>query len=319
MSGSSRGAEVVDLVLEGGGVKGVALVGAISALEEHGLRFARVAGSSAGAIVGALVAAGMTCNELRDAIEALDFKRICDGTDLDRIPLLGKGLSIFFEHGVYGGDYFRDLVADHLADFGIETFADLRFNDAESGLADHKQYKLLVTASDVTRGRLMHLPWDYALDGIDPDKQYVADAVRASMSIPFFFRPVSLPIPGHPPSTLIDGGLLSNFPVDAFDRVDGRPARWPTIGIKLLARQDPNEVQHVVTGTVSLAEAIFGTMASWHDRMQLDDPRVVQRTIFVDTSGVKSTDFEIDKSTQKKLFESGRVAAERFLSESSSS
>ena len=172
---------------------------------------------------------------LREAMEALDFKRICDETDLDKIPLLGRGLSVLFEHGVYEGDYFRDLIADHLADLGVQTFADLRFDDPDNGTFESQQYKLLVTASDVTRGRLMRLPWDYALHGIDPSTQHVADAVRASMSIPFFFRPVILPVPGAAPSTLIDGGLLSNFPVDAFDRLDGRRPRWPTIGIKLFA------------------------------------------------------------------------------------
>jgi NTE family protein len=309
----STPAETVDLVLEGGGVKGIALVGAISVLEDFGMSFARVAGSSAGAIVGSMVAAGMPSRRLRDAVEALDFKQICDGTNLDRIPFLGKGLSVFFDHGVYEGDYFRELIADHLADLGVRTFADLRFDDGEGRLPNHKQYKLLVTASDVTRGRLMRLPWDYAMDDIDPDTQYVADAVRASMSIPFFFTPVSLPIPGKAPSTLIDGGLLSNFPVDAFDRVDGGSPCRPTIGIKLFARHDPNEVQHVVTGIMSLAEAIFGTMSSWHDQMQLDDPQVVKRTIFVDTFGVKATDFALDKLTRRRLFESGCVAAERFL------
>ena len=54
----------VNLVLEGGGVKGIGLVGAISVLEEHGFSFVRVAGTSAGAIVGSLVAAGFTSAEL---------------------------------------------------------------------------------------------------------------------------------------------------------------------------------------------------------------------------------------------------------------
>ncbi len=303
----------VDLVLEGGGVKGIALVGAISVLEEHGLTFARVAGSSAGAIVGSLVAAGMPAAKLHDAIDALDFKRLCDDTNLDKVPLLGKGLSFFFEHGVYEGDYFRELIAGLLADLGVHTFGDLRFDDPSAAQPSHKQYKLLVTASDVSRGRLMHLPWDYALNDIDPDTQCVADAVRASMSIPFFFRPVRLPIPGQAPSTLVDGGLLSNFPIDAFDRIDGQLPRWPTIGIKLVARDDPNEVQHEVSGPMSLAAAIVGTMSSWHDQMELQDPKVVERTVFVDNLGVKSTDFDIDKATQRKLFDSGREAAERFL------
>ncbi len=269
----SRPIETVDLVLEGGGVKGIALVGAISALEDHGLTVARVAGSSAGAIVGALVAAGMPSARLREAMEALDFKRICDETDLDKIPLLGRGLSVLFEHGVYEGDYFRDLIADHLADLGVQTFADLRFDDPDNGTFESQQYKLLVTASDVTRGRLMRLPWDYALHGIDPSTQHVADAVRASMSIPFFFRPVILPVPGAAPSTLIDGGLLSNFPVDAFDRLDGRHRVGPQSESSFSPRRKSNEVEHEVTGTMSLATAIIGTMSSWHDRMLLDDPR----------------------------------------------
>ena len=303
----------VDLVLEGGGVKGIALVGAISVLEEQGLQFSRVAGSSAGAIVGSMVAAGMPAGPLREVIEALDFRQICDGTELDRIPLLGKGLSLFVDHGVYAGDYFHELIAEHLAELRVHTFADLRYDDPDGELPEHKQYRLLVMASDVTRGRLMRLPWDYALDGIDPDKQAVADAVRASMSIPFFFRPVSLPIPGREPSVLVDGGLLSNFPVDAFDRSTGRASRRPTIGITLFARREPNKVQHVVKGNMSLAAAIFGTMSSWHDQMQLDDPGVRERTIFVDTFGIKATDFGIDKATQRRLFDSGRASAERFL------
>ena len=66
---------------------------------------------------------------------------------------------------------------------------------------------------------------------------------------------------------------------------------------------------------MSLALAMFGTMSSWHDRMCLEDPDVGRRTIFVDTLGVKATDFAIDRGTQARLFDSGRRAAERFLSQ----
>jgi NTE family protein len=111
----------------------------------------------------------------------------------------------------------------------------------------------------------------------------------------------------------VDGGMLSNFPVDIFDRTDGKPPRWPTIGIKLSAQQVPNQVEHVVKGDLSLAMGMLGTMQSWHDQMHLNDPAVLKRTIFVDTLGVNATDFSIDKPTQQKLFENGRAAAEQFL------
>ncbi|MGO8877167.1 MAG: patatin-like phospholipase family protein [Acidimicrobiales bacterium] len=305
--------ETVDLVLEGGGVRGIALVGAISVLEEHGFAIARVAGTSAGAIVGSLVAAGMSAARLHEIMSSLDYGRFLDETELDHIPVLGRGLSLWHDRGVYAGDYFRGLIAEHLADLGVTTFADLRQRDPGSDLPPERRYKLLVMASDVSRGRLLRLPWDYAACGLQADEASVADAVRASMSIPFFFRPCIIPVRGAEPSLVVDGGLLSNFPVDAFDRTDGQPARWPTIGIKLIAPHAHNEVRHVVKGNLSLAMAIFSTMQTWHDELRLNDPDVERRTIFVDTFGVKATDFAIDAATQQRLFESGRSAAEAFL------
>ena len=305
--------DTVDLVLEGGGVKGIGLVGAISVLEEHGMTFARVAGASAGAIVGSLVAAGMRAADLQALMASLDYTRFRDETKLDHIPVLGKGLSLWLDHGIYAGDYFHGWIREQLAGLGVDTFHDLYRADPGSSLPESEQYKLVVMASDVSRGRLLRLPWDYGADGIEADKQAVADAVRASMSIPFFFRPVKLDMPKAAPSVLVDGGMLSNFPVDSFDRTDGKPPRWPTIGIKLSAEQVPNQVQHQVTGDLSLALGMLGTMQSWHDQMHLNDPAVLKRTIFVDTFGVNATDFSIDKPTQQKLFDSGRQAAEKFL------
>jgi NTE family protein len=58
---------------------------------------------------------------------------------------------------------------------------------------------------------------------------------------------------------------------------------------------------------------MLGTMQSWNDQMHLNDPAALKRTIFVDTFGLNATDFSIDRSTQQKLFASGRQAAERFL------
>ena len=91
--------------------------------------------------------------------------------------------------------------------------------------------------SDVTRGELVRLPWDYPRYGLEADDQLVAEAVRASMSIPFFYEPLRFTgrdDAGKPvQSYMVDGGMLSNFPIEVFDRTDGKPPRWPTFGIKL--------------------------------------------------------------------------------------
>jgi NTE family protein len=85
-----------DLVLEGGGVKGIGLVGAISVLEEHGYRFNRVAGTSAGSIIGALVAAGMDSAGMQDVMRTVDYSRFQDASGLSRLGFAGKGASLIF-------------------------------------------------------------------------------------------------------------------------------------------------------------------------------------------------------------------------------
>jgi NTE family protein len=304
-----------DLVLEGGGVKGIALAGAISTLQEAGYRFHRVAGTSAGAIVGALVAAGITSPDLVELLEKVRIADFRDESLIDRLGPLGKGMSLLFDKGIYEGKELREWLAGELESLGVRTFADLRItDDPASALTPDRAYKLVVIASDVSRGRLVRFPWDYPRYDLDPDEQAVADAVRASMSIPFFFEPVVLrDAATGEDSYLVDGGILSNFPVDTFDRTDGRPPRWPTFGIKLSARPDASQTPNRIRNTLDFTRAIIGTMANAHDQRHLDDPCVVVRTIFVDAGTVKSTDFDLPPETQRMLFENGRRAAAEFL------
>src|ERR671917_1498883 len=96
----SRGRHV-DLVFEGGGVKGIALVGAFSVLEEQGYEPQNMAGASAGAIVATLIAAGYTAAELREIIGKLDYDLFKDEAWEDRIPLMDKSLSMLKDLGLY--------------------------------------------------------------------------------------------------------------------------------------------------------------------------------------------------------------------------
>jgi NTE family protein len=307
-----------DLVLEGGGVKGIGLVGAYAALTEAGYEFHRIAGTSAGAIVGALIAAGMKPSELEKVMREVDYGLFQDESFIDHLGLVGKGLSLLFEKGIYEGHYLRQWLDGILTPLGKRTFGDLRIEDPKSSLPPERAYRLVVMASDVTRGVLARLPWDYPRYGLKADDQLVADAVRASMSIPFFYEP--LQFKGRDPagkevvSFMVDGGMLSDFPIDVFDRTDGKPPRWPTFGIKLSARPASVVVQRFeVKGTLGLARAMVGTMSNFHDQMHIDDPSVLARTMFVDTGAVKATDFDIDKPAQDTLFVHGRHAADKFL------
>ncbi|MDP9418154.1 MAG: patatin-like phospholipase family protein, partial [Actinomycetota bacterium] len=278
-----------DLVLEGGGVRGYGLVGAVDALAVAGYHFPRVAGSSAGAVVAAFVAALQRAGEplarLDEIARGFDVRRVRDRGPIARhagpLSPLADLVAIVAEGGIFEGDYVRSFLAGALRDLGVEKFGDLRQEDEESSLPVERRYRLLVTASDLSRRRLARFPWDYAAYGVDPDGQRVVDALRASVSIPYYFEPVRLA-----GSTLVDGSVLSNFPIALFDRTDGRPPRWPTFGVRLSARQAAGSVQtRPVTGPVSMALALVETMLQAADAQHADDPCVRARTVFVDATG----------------------------------
>ena len=308
-----------DLVLEGGGVKGIGLVGAFSTLVDHDYTFHRIAGTSAGAIVGALIAAGMPPEDLQRVMRSVDYGHFEDEGFVDHLGLVGKGISILFEKGIYEGRYLVEWLDGILMDLGARTFGDLRIEDPNSSLPPERAYKLVIMTSDVTRGRLVRLPWDYPKYGLDADEQLVADAVRASMSIPFFYEPQRFygrdEQGERVRSFMVDGGMLSNFPIEVFDRTDGKPPRWPTFGIKLSAKPSiPQLERFEVKGALGLARAMVGTMTNFHDQMHIDDPSVLARTMFVDTQHVKATDFDIDEPSQDMLFTNGERGAGKFLS-----
>lgn len=75
---------------EGGGVRGIAHVGAICALAEKGYEWERVAGTSAGSIIVALLAAGYSCSELKTIITNIDYDKFTKRTFIDRIPFIEK-------------------------------------------------------------------------------------------------------------------------------------------------------------------------------------------------------------------------------------
>jgi NTE family protein len=304
-----------DLVLEGGGVRGIALVGAISVLEQYGYRFHRVAGSSAGAVVGALVASGLSATRMREIMRDVDYRRFQDARGVARLGLPGQLLKLLTRSGIHEGAELKEWLRGILADQGVRTFGDLRDDDPHTSLPPDRGHRLVVMASDLSHGRLRRLPWDYPAYGLDPDEVDVVDAVRASASIPYFYRPVRLHDRVADADTwLVDGGLLSNFPIAVFDRTDGSAPRWPTIGIRLSERPDALQgVANRITGPLTMTRAMIDTMSGFHDRIHLDDPSVVARTIFIDTLKVRATDFDLDRRTRRALFDNGVRAAERFL------
>jgi NTE family protein len=337
-----------DLVLEGGGVKGIGLVGAIFALAEAGFEFPRVAGTSAGAIVGAFVAAaqyaGRPLHALRGYLEELHLSQFAQMGSMQAwldehgpitrtvadLGVLARRLGIHSSENVVG--WLEPILKD---DFGVETFADLRIDaseDPQMSLHPSREYRLVVHVSDITRGVLVRLPWDYHYYGMRRDEQKVAEAVRASMSIPIYFEPVtirakaaSIPVSSPDGSTTeqhyaagtvtwVDGGLLQNFPIHAFDRVDGAPGRWPTIGIRLHRQAADVPATAASRSTVDVVIHCIRTTINEWDRYDVDR-QAAARTIHVDNAGLSATQFELSLEQREALFLSGVRAGTRYVSD----
>jgi len=308
-----------DLVCEGGGVKGVGLAGAYSVLEEHGYRVQNVAGTSAGAITAALIAAGYTADELKKIVFALDFAQFEDKGWEDRVPFVGKALSLVLDQGVFEGKRFLEWIGGLLEQKHIRTFGDLHTGDDDPRYA----YRLQVIASDVSARRLLVLPRDAGVLGIKPDELNVALAVRMSMSIPLFFEPVEIKNDEtNHVHLIVDGGMLSNFPVWLYDADDGEVPSWPTFGLLLVEPEpktpitarlpEPEKGPHGARGLVSLLGAMVHTMMEAHDRLYVEKAQFA-RTIPIKTLGVGTTEFDLSEERKLALYNSGRKAAEDFL------
>ena len=309
-----------DLVLEGGGVKAIALVGAAVALAENGYTFARIAGSSAGALVGSIIAAmqqaGEPMSRVDDIMRSLDYTDMLDRRGLGKAfswwPTLANGLGILFHQGMYRGQHLEDWTRGVLADLGVRSFGDFAFDDPGSSLPPGQSFRLVVTTSDLSRQRLVYLPWDLVDYGLAADNFSVARAVRASSAIPFMFEPSTLR-GRHGTSTLADGSLLRSYPIEIFDRDDQQPSRWPTIGVRLSSPWNEQAPAKPVTGPISLISSLIYTTVDSTQVRHVSNPVNVERSIFAKPKGVGWTDFDLTPEQQQSLFESGYDAGMKWL------
>lgn len=195
-----------NLVFEGGGVLGLAYIGALEILEEKDILkdIKRIGGASAGAINALLLSLGYTNSELKDILIKLDFNNFLD----DSWGIVRDSKRLVEKFGWYKGNYFRNWVRDLIeAKTGNKhsTFKDLK---------DQGYKELFLMGSNLSTGYSEIFSHEHT-----PTTR-VADAVRISMSIPLFFQAMR----DFRQDVFVDGGLLDNYPVKLFDRrkyVDG--------------------------------------------------------------------------------------------------
>lgn len=329
----------VDGVFEGGGVRGIAFLGALRCFADVGIRWRKVAGTSAGAITAALVAADFPIDTLEQIVGGMNYmefltektsRLIWNGNPADdlRHPIrMIVSLLIARQLGQYSSAPFRNWLAQNLAQRNLKTFADVK---AEA------ERDLKVVASDITRGEMLVLPDD--LDLVDltdsqslslkeqlanplthRDQFEIAEAVRLSMSIPFFFEPGILGQPNTGSERrIVDGGILSNFPLWIYDfkPTQAEPIkktpRWPTFGLRLV--EQDSTADKLIKGPFDILGSMFRTMMVARDQHhvnQANRDRVIE--IDITEAKVSATEFNLPEAKKKVLYRLGYLHAKNFL------
>jgi NTE family protein len=282
-----------DAVFEGGGVKGVALIGALKRLEEEGIEFGRVAGTSAGAIAAALVSAGYRAEEIKDILWNKNFSDFANISIFKKRGLCGLLcvfpylLSLFFSstgYGIFSTDKFYEWIKDLLEKKGVTDFKSAPIY-------------LRVFAVDVLNQQLLQFDRDAS-----PDFE-VAEAVRMSMSIPLFFRAKV-----KKDALIVDGGILANYPIATFS-TDG--SLISTIGFKLISKDEilpPSFPKNILAYLMR----IFETMQTAHERVYVEEAKWA-RTIPIPTGSISTIKFDLTEEDKKFLWDSGYMSADKAI------
>lgn len=288
---------LIDGVFSGGGLKDFALVGAYQVLEEKGFRFQRVAGTSAGAILASFIAAGFTGKEMERLLDDTDFKTLIDPRKtILPLPIM-KWFHLYFKMGMYQGKALENWFLEKLALKGVYTFGDL------------PPGTLKLVASDLTNGKMLVLPDDLEKYGVAADTFPIARALRMSCGIPFFFEPVKLKVESGE-NIIVDGGVLSNFPLWIFDDAHGKRER-PVLGLKITRGTRKNQ-EHKIDNGLELFEALFSTMQNAHDEKYISR-RYEKDIVFIPVSDASATQFGLSDEMKTELMERGRSSTVQFL------
>lgn len=284
---------IKNLAFKGGGVLGIAYAGAIKVLEDKQIlqNVDKVAGTSAGAITAALVSLRYDSSEIKDIVNSTSFKSFESGKNFFRI---------FSKYGLFSGDvplaWIKGLVQKKNLPPNA-TFRDFK----NSGCRD-----LHVFATDLNLLGLREFSFDTSPDVV------VAEAVRASMSIPLFFKAWTFPNNNPDDHIYVDGGMIYNFPIDAFDT--GVEPNMETLGLYLsninkIPKANNLKYWELFKYTKITFETILDAQVINFDR----DPTQEKRTIIIDNLGISPTDFNLSKEQEEALYQSGVKYATAFF------
>jgi NTE family protein len=321
-----------NLVFEGGGAKGIAYLGAMEVLEKKDIlkNIERIGGASAGAINALLMGLNYSNDELKEKLMDLDFKMFLD----DSPGFIRDIRRLKSKFGWYKGDRFYNWIKDRIREKTGNPNS--TFKDIYDGKEENKFKDIYFIGANISTGFAEVYSYE------DTPLMEVAKAVRISMSIPLFFAALRK----NDEDVCVDGGLINNYPVKLFDRekyvqVDRRIPKYykkynrelketnhknniwvfnkETLGFRLDSAKeiavfrnhkepDHKEIKGFIDYAFCLISTVFNIQSSMH--LHSDDWK---RTIYIDTLGVSTFDFGLNKENKLKLIESGKNCTEKYF------
>lgn len=274
------------LIFEGGGVRGYSYAEALKALEEKKIinlqEITTLVGSSAGAITAALLACGATPDRLQEFLE-VNFNIFQD----DKIGWMRDTWNLWRHWGYCEGKTFVAWFKECLWDL---------FRKRELTFRQLRQFtgkKLIVTASNFSTGKLQLFTPEAT-----PDVP-IWLAVRASMAIPLFFRPVQ-----YEGDWLWDGGALANLYDPAGDGGE--------LAFRLVGNDDYGQRRREIKSLSDVISSFVDIMMYQAERKHISRS-LWENMISIDTGNIKATDFDLTSAQKRQLAMAGREGVEKFL------
>ncbi|MCB9195722.1 MAG: patatin-like phospholipase family protein [Flavobacteriales bacterium] len=312
-------AQIRNLVLEGGGVRGIAYVGAIKALEEHQMldSIENVAGTSVGAITATMISLGYSSNEIRNELASLKIQKFNDGKGI----FIG-GIHRTKQHfGWYKGDELTNWIEDLIFyKTGDRDLTFIQLNELSDSLVRFKDLYIAVTNLSQQRSMIIN------------HKNYpnmrIADAVRMSASIPIYYTAIFMDQNGQvyskPPKdtlvdVIVDGGFLTNYPIHTFD---DNFSLESTLGLRLDEQeqidkdhnQDRSLVHYSIEDPIDYIQALYNLVIENLNRNNLTESDW-NRTISISTCGIGPKVKRLKDEEINSLIQSGYQATNLYLSD----
>lgn len=318
-----------NLVMEGGGVRGLAYPGTLQVLEEQGIldSIRNVAGSSAGAIAGIMVALNYSSHEIDSVLHSIRIQEFNDGRFF-----IGKIKRVTKEYGIHKGVKLSDWIGNLIKyKTGHE---DITFKGLHELHLKNPGFKnFYCTGTNISKQELEIFSWENW-----PDMK-LKTAVHISSCIPFYFVPIAIDEKGNEVSLeqdsidydlYVDGGMLCNYPISIFDscRSGGNPLvcndivfNQQTLGLKLERGEqidiyEQNKTQLApfkIENMKDYSAAVMNLLVETINRRSPELNNEKGRTIYISYGDISGKPRKMSLKEKEKLYNNGVSAANKFF------